>query len=104
MNIPFLCPCLRDKPYLDCCGKEVNSEDTYVHYLTMLNKNTINYYGAWYEHREAIKKLISESLLQLRKRNKCIVLGAGNCNDIPLEYLGENFQQIGLVCNVICHI
>ncbi|WP_156896635.1 hypothetical protein [Desulfovirgula thermocuniculi] len=96
MKISFLCPCLSRKTYLDCCGREIDPEYSYVHYLSLINQNTAGCYDAWSHHREAVKKLISESLHYLKKRDRCIVLGAGNCNDIPLEYLGENFQQVHL--------
>lgn len=51
-------------------------------------------YNRWSEHRENIKKLVDKALLENPESKEVIVFGAGMCNDIDLNYLGEKFDNI----------
>ncbi|MEK3723053.1 hypothetical protein [Paenibacillus sp. FSL H8-0034] len=51
----------------------------------------------WESHRHEINLLISRSLTDGNERNRAIVLGAGNCDDLDLHYFCDVFEQLTLV-------
>ncbi|WP_240417883.1 hypothetical protein [Paenibacillus periandrae] len=51
----------------------------------------------WEGHRQEINLLISRSLADGYQRNRAIVLGAGNCDDLDLYYFCNIFEQMTLV-------
>jgi len=53
--------------------------------------------GDWVTHQLAVKNLVKEALPRLSQRKVVMVLGAGNCRDIPLDLLSREFQTIVLV-------
>jgi hypothetical protein len=50
----------------------------------------------WMSHRQEIKDLIKNSLGELHSKDEVIILGAGNCDDLDLNYLAERFHTIAL--------
>lgn len=53
--------------------------------------------GNWRSHQLAVQTMIEESLLHLNQRHVALILGAGNCRDIPLNMLLDAFQKVILV-------
>ena len=59
----------------------------------MLN-NSIKTGGNWETHQGAVRTLVQQALSQIPSRNTALILGAGNCRDIPLEILTNEFQLV----------
>jgi len=53
-------------------------------------------WSAWEGHRTDIKTLIDNSLNKDGSPQTAIILGAGNCDDLDLPFLGELFESIAL--------
>ena len=59
------------------------------------NLDTLGNWDLFADHRQHIKRLI-QSQENVGNKRICI-LGAGNCNDLDLEYLAHSFKEIHLV-------
>jgi hypothetical protein len=51
---------------------------------------------AWESHRSDINELIEKSLCKDGKAETAIILGAGNCDDLDLQFLSQLFDSITL--------
>jgi hypothetical protein len=52
--------------------------------------------GKWMSHRQEIKYLIENSLGEFHAKDEAIILGAGNCDDLDLDYLAARFNRVTL--------
>lgn len=64
-------------------------------FLSQQNKTTVN--QQWKEHSAIITLFILDAIQLLRKHEKVVVLGAGNCSDINISILATHFEKIFLV-------
>ncbi len=53
-------------------------------------------YTAWSAHRSSVTGFIRNALSQSPSAKSIIVFGAGECNDIDLQYLSTAFERIVL--------
>lgn len=53
--------------------------------------------GDWSTHQEAVKHLFDTALEIMPLRNCAMILGSGNCRDIPLDILTDQFESVVLV-------
>jgi len=60
------------------------------------NASSIAHHDAFGEHREHLTALVCRGAPAVGARRLC-VLGAGNCNDLDLERVAENYAEIHLV-------
>ena len=60
-----------------------------------LNDSTRGQWQMYASHRQAIERLIVSALQS--HRGRICVLGAGNCNDLDLEWLATVFSEVHLV-------
>lgn len=99
LNLPCLCGSA--KKFRLCCGKNAATRITfeYLHgamsSANLYAKEEIS--GQWDEQRQQVKKLV----VAIRENMpgsplRAAVFGAGNCSDIPLEYLAESFEKVDL--------
>lgn len=54
-------------------------------------------WGAWEAHRNEINELIHKSFRKDCSTGTAIILGAGNCDDLDLHFIGKLFDSIVLV-------
>lgn len=95
------CPCGSGKRLKICCGRDnkvfnaIKNINQIFYYYFNSDSLTFAENYPWESHCDAVKQLVNKSLTQCNK-NSVAVLGAGNCKDIPLELLTENFDSIHL--------
>ncbi len=51
----------------------------------------------WKSHTDQAKQLVLEAMEQTQGRERCVVVGAGPCYDIPLQELAQHFDVVELV-------
>ncbi len=45
--------------------------------------------GNWQSHQLAVREIVQEHISHLKQRQIALILGAGNCRDIPLKLLAD---------------
>lgn len=91
------CPCIAGGTFLQCCGKDAADRDAYRLLLCLGNDASRPFYGRWARHRELVRELVDRAAAAAgTRRERCLVLGAGNCNDIPLGHLADTFTEVTL--------
>jgi hypothetical protein len=89
------CPCKSGMPFLLCCGRNVSDLEAQILFFKTMNENASNY--DWSSHREVVLKMLKKAFSTHQSINNVLILGAGNCNDMPLDYISERVNQIVLV-------
>lgn len=89
------CSCIAGGTFLRCCGKDAADRDAYRLLLCLGNDASRPFYGRWTRHRELVRELVDRAAAGTR-RARCLVLGAGNGNDIPLGHLADTFTELTL--------
>lgn len=57
--------------------------------------------AAWEPHLEASRAMIVEVAARVRRRERCVVIGAGDCLDVPVAELAGMFREVVLADAVI---
>ncbi|MEW6458663.1 MAG: hypothetical protein AB1441_06295 [Bacillota bacterium] len=89
------CSCIAGGTFLQCCGKEIADWDAYRFLLCLGNEASRPFHGRWARHRDLVKRLVDQAAGGIQWE-RCLVLGAGNCNDIPLDHLADAFTEVTL--------
>jgi len=89
------CSCIAGRAFLQCCGKSAADRDVYRLLLCLGNDASRPFYNRWTRHRELVRELVDRAAAGTR-RGRCLVLGAGNGNDIPLGHLADTFTELTL--------
>lgn len=89
------CSCIAGGAFLQCCGKDTADQEAYRFLLCLGNDASRPFHDRWSRHRDLVKKLVDQAAGGIR-RGRCLVLGAGNCNDIPLDHLTDTFVEVVL--------
>lgn len=99
----YNCLCGSGKKFKSCCSnnkKKLNCINFLIHLLEDFNKSAKEYADeCWHSNREGVKKLLSPAFDMLDQINNptAIILGAGNCRDLPLKQLVEKCSYVELV-------
>lgn len=96
------CPCESEIMFSKCCKKKSNVSNTINYLLATITTCTRDSKihadnGLWDSHKNNTLNLIKDTLCESEiNYSEVAVLGAGNCNDIPLQFLAENFHRVDL--------
>lgn len=95
MPTNILCPCGSGYHFNLCCEKKYKS----IQYFSDMDVNTASKYDLWSSTRAGLYQAIAKQLNQIPKEDNrnIIILGAGSCIDLPMDYICENFSEIVLV-------
>ena len=74
-------------------NKEPFSADPLTAEQSRQNRTTQHQWGFYDSHRRALERLI----VPTRRGGRICVLGAGNCNDLDLQWLTEIYREVHLV-------
>lgn len=105
MKKGFPCICGSNKPFASCCGAQKKVARAILFLtsdLTITNREALeSAQENWDSHRRAIREMVEAALRSLgedgkKDKREAAVFGAGNCRDIPLEFLAENFSKVDL--------
>lgn len=98
----YPCMCGSGREHRECCARDSAVEmtlDGLLAVITMNNTQALDSAGeGWSEHTKELSdwiKSISASLPDLSTA-RVAVIGAGNCSDIPLEFLSREFSKVHL--------
>ena len=62
-----------------------------------INQSDLNRYENWKIYRNQLSRFFDDAIKSLKiDQNRCLVLGAGNCDDIDLKNLKSKFNHINL--------
>ncbi|SHJ43566.1 SEC-C metal-binding domain-containing protein, partial [Lutispora thermophila] len=89
------CPCGSGQSFGLCCGKKYKS----IQNKANMDINTASKYDLWSYTRFGLYQAIAKQLNQISKEDNrnIIILGAGSCMDLPMDYICDNFSEIVLV-------
>lgn len=99
------CICGSGKPFVSCCGAQSKVARAFrflISDFTITNSEALESAREnWDSHRQAIHELVETALSFLSEehgadKREAAVFGAGNCRDIPLEFLAERFNKVDL--------
>lgn len=98
-NLPCLCG--SGEKFQRCCGRDKYIDATFDYLYSLLSSGNARgrtaFSELWNEHRQKVHALVAQARESLGvPRCRTAVFGAGNCNDIPLEYLAGVSDKVDL--------
>jgi hypothetical protein len=80
---------------MECCGASVEPQQLIKNILTEFNKTTRQ--SSWIEHSMVIKLFLLSAMSLIPKDESIAILGAGNCNDIDVNFLADQFNKVYMI-------
>ncbi len=96
------CPCGSTKPFVSCCRRKkpvAHTLNSLANTLVIANQQAkANATDTWNSNRQGVYDFISDTVygLNTKEYTKVAILGAGNCEDLPLAFLAEHAARIDL--------